>query len=141
MLGGRVRWARLYFVQPFVALRAGPAFAWLDVAGEGTIESFDAALRIEPAAGFEAFFPFSGLGGRLPHALDRPDSKSGWSGAGIGIGLDVGYRFQTAYQFDAAPEESDDEDVAADAIDRDGPALGELSLSGVRMGINLTVRF
>lgn len=140
-LGARVRWARFFFAQPFVSLRAGPALGWLDVRGAGDLESFDMALRVEPAAGIEAFFPFSGLSRRLPHPLTRVDRKSGWAGAGIGVSLDVGYRFQSAYRFDGEPPEPEDDDEAADALPRTGPTLGRLTLSGIRMGIDVNVRF
>ena len=140
-LGARLRWARFFFLQPYVALRAGPTFGWYDVTGNGALESFDVTARVEPTGGFEAFFPFSGMSGRLPHPLSRTDRKSGWAGTGIGIGLDVGYRFQTAYRFEGEPPEPDDEDEAKDALPRVGPDLGRLTLSGVRMGVNVVVRF
>lgn len=140
-LGGRLRWARLFFVQPYVSLRAGPVLGWFDVQGEDSLEAFDVAARIEPAAGFEAFFPWSGLSARLPHPWSRTERRSGWTGAGIGLALEAGYRFQTAYQFDAEPPEPEDEDEAADALPRQGPNLGRLTLSGVRMGIHITLRF
>ena len=140
-LGGRLRWSRLYFLQPYLSVRAGPALGWTDVEGTDTLEAFDVALRVEPAVGFEAFLPFSGLAGRMPSPLFRTPQKSGFPGAGLGLGFDFGYRFQTAYRVDAEPPEPDDDKVAADAIPRDGPHLGRLTLSGIRLGINVTVRF
>lgn len=140
-LGGRVRWARLYFAQPYLSVRAGPAFGWTDVNGSDDLEAFDVAARVEAAVGFEAFLPFSALAGRVPDVWSRTDRKSGWPGAGIGLGLDVGYRFQTPYRVDAEPPEPDDDQVAADAIPRSGPSLGRLTLSGIRMGVNMTVRW
>jgi hypothetical protein len=140
-LGGRLRWARLYFLQPYVSVRAGPAFAWTDVRGRQHLDAFDVAARIEPAVGFEAFLPFSALAGRLPGLWSRTPAASGWPGAGLGLGLEVGYRFQTPYTVDAEPPEPQDDAVAADAIPRDGPHLGRLTLSGIRMGVDVTVRF
>lgn len=140
-LGGRLRWSRFFFAQPYVSLRAGPVFGWFDVEGQDSLESFDVAARIEPAAGIEGFFPWSGLSTRLPHPWSRVRTKSGWAGAGVGLGLEAGYRFQSAYQFDAEPPEPEDEDEAKDAIPRQGPNLGRLTLSGVRMGIHVTLRF
>ena len=60
---------------------------------------------------------------------------------GIGLALEAGYRFQSAYQFDAEPPELEDEDEAKDALPRQGPNLGRLTLSGVKMGIHVTLRF
>jgi len=140
-LGGRLRWSRLYFLQPYVSVRAGPSLGWTDVEGSDTLEAFDVAARIEPAIGFEGFLPFSGLGGRMPALLSRTTQKSGWPGAGLGVGLEFGYRYQTAYRVDPEPPEPDDDKVAADQIPRSGPQLGKLTLSGLRLGVNVTMRF
>jgi hypothetical protein len=140
-LGARLRWARLFFAQPYASLRAGPAFGWLDVRGAERLEAFDVALRVEATAGVEAFFPWSGLGGRLPRAGARVRTRSGWVGSGLGVAFEVGWRQQTAYVMDGTPPEPEDEDEAADAIPRSGTRLGRLTLSGVHLGIHATLRF
>jgi hypothetical protein len=140
-LGARLRWARLFFAQPYASLRAGPVFGWLDVQGEDRLEAFDVAMRVQPAAGVEAFLPWAGLDGRFPRAWSRVRTRSGWAGAGIGLGLEVGYRFQTPYDMNGTPPEPEDDDEAADAIPRAGARLGRLTLSGVHMGIHVTLRF
>jgi hypothetical protein len=141
VVGGQLRWARFFFVQPFVSLRAGPALGWYEVQGTGRIEAFDVAWRLEPAMGVEGFLPFSALSRPLPHLTSRSETGSGWAGAGIGLGLSVGYRAQTAYTFDGEPPVPEDDDEAADALPRSGPHLGRLTLSGMRMGIDITLRF
>ena len=57
------------------------------------------------------------------------------------MGLELAYRLQTAYSMRAERPESEDPDVARDALPRGGVDLGELSMSGWRIGFNLFVRF
>ncbi len=133
--GARLRWARFSWIQPYLSVRGGPAFVWYDA---GDLESSDYALRALPAAGVDLVLPFSAI---APPALAPGQPAPQPSSAGLGVGLEVGYRFQTTYRLDADRPLPEDEDVAADAIPREGAHLGELSMSGWRFGVNLFGRF
>ncbi len=142
--GARLRWARFWFAQPYVSVRGGPAFGWLDVDtddGAGRLEGWDYAFRVEPAAGLEAFLPFAALSGRFPHPDDSVERGAGSSRPGIGLGLEIGYRFQSPLRFTGEHPDPEDDDVAADEIPRTGPDMGDLTISGLRLGLNIFARF
>lgn len=141
--GARLRWARFWFAQPYVSVRGGAAFGWLDLRPEnsGRLEAWDYAFRVEPALGFEAFLPFFALGGHFPHPDDPVERGGGSSRPGIGLGLEVGYRFQSPLRFSGEHPEPEDEDLAADELERTGPDMGDLTISGIRAGLNLFARF